>query len=163
MEFTKVTSNNEADNRSMMVVLWDLGPSKPVQPKRPKAPTGKEGDPAFELAKVEFAEELEEYQAEMKAHKQAKIDFAEFEKRYGGPYEIPMWSCDANDALERGQGRYCISSKTRGYEKTKNGGLPEGVKPGHGQAENERREREGIADFEAARRSDPVFGAEVRT
>jgi len=157
-EGIRVTSNNESDNRLMHVFLWDLGPSKPAAPKRPKAPVGKEGDPEYDLAMIEFTEAKADYESELKAYKQAKLDYADFEKRYGGPYEIMQWSCDAQDTLTRDPDRYCISSRTRGYEKLKNGGLPAGMKPGHGQAENLRRLAEGNADLAEARRRDPQFG-----
>lgn len=156
------------------VVLWDLGPSKPVMPKRPDAPEGAPGTPKYDLAQIEFKEVLEGYDAALKAFRQAKIDHADFLKRYGGPYELEMWSCDAHDAIARGverdadgeivRHRYVISSKTRGHERLKNGGLPTGMKPGHGQSEIERRVAEGDAEFEAARRADPIFGTqEVRS
>lgn len=158
LNFTRITSNNATDNAAMMVVLWDLGPQKPEPPVRPEAPQGKEGTPAYDLAMVDFRQSLEEYDAALKAHKQAKTDFADFEKRYGGPYEISMWSCDAEDALSRDPTRYCISSKTRGHGRKHNGGLPRHLKPGHGHEENLRREAEGYADAAAVRRTDPVFG-----
>lgn len=160
LEFTKVTSNNEVDNASMMVVLWDLGPSKPEAPKRPKAPKGNEGEPEYDLALVDFRMEMEDYETALRKHKADKIAYAKFEKDYGGAYEITMWSVDAHDALERDPKRYCISSKTRGHGRLKNGGLPIGVKPGHGQSEVERRAREGDADLEVLRRADPVFGTQ---
>lgn len=158
LAFTRITSNNAADNASMKVWLWDLGPSKPEAPKRPKAPVGKEGDPEYDLAMVDFREALGDYETGLKAYKQAKLDYADFEKRFGGPYEILMWSCDASDALDRAPKRYHISARTRGHEKAKNGGLPAGVQPGHGHAENLRRMAEGDADLAAAMRRDPVFG-----
>jgi hypothetical protein len=150
------------------VIMWDCGPPEPQPPKRPKPPKGTEGDPEYDLALVEFREQLGEYELALQAYKQAKLDYAAFQKRYGGPYEIPMWSADANDALDRDQRavkegrqaelRYFISSKTRGYEKLKNGGLPKGKEPGHGQAENLRREAESNSELAAAMRADPVFG-----
>lgn len=162
MEFTKITSNNEADNQSMYVWLWDLGPAKPVAPVRPKAPTSKEGSPEYDLDMVDFREAIAEYDAALKTHKVAKAEVADFEKRFGGPHEIMQYSCDAQDTLARAPTRYCISSRTRGHEKLKNRGLPIDVKPGHGQAEQERREQEGEADLVALKRSDPHFTQEAR-
>ena len=162
IEGIKITSNNEADNRAMMVWLWDLGPAKPVAPARPKAPTSKEGSPEHDLEMVEFREAIGEYELALKTYKAAKAELSDFEKRFGGPHEIPQYSVDAADTLARDPARYCISSRTRGYEKLKNRGLPTGVKPGHGQAEQERREQEGEADLVAARRSDPHFAQETR-
>lgn len=140
------------------VVLWDLGPKKPEMPERPAAPDGKPGDAKYDLAMVEFKETLEDYERALKAFRQAKLDFEDFARRYGGPFEIEMWSCDASDSLQRDPKRYCISSKTRGHERRKNRGLPIGVSPGHGQAEQERRANEGDSDLMAAMRADPVFG-----
>lgn len=156
--FTKISNPLIEDNASMMVVLWDLGPEAPKPPVRPKAPVGKEGDPEYDLSLIEFREQIEGYEAALKAYRQAKIEYADFERRYGGPYEIVMWSCDAHDALERAPKRYRISSKTRGHGRLKNNGLPIGVSPGHGQSEIERRAMEGDADLAALRRADPVFG-----
>lgn len=160
MLFTKVTSNNEADNQTMMVWLWDLGPDKPVIPVKPAAPVTKEGTPAHDLAMIDFREAIADYEAGLKAYKAAKAELVDFEKRFGGPHEIQQYSCDAQDTLARAPKRYCISSRTRGHEKLKNRGLPIGRTPGHGQAEQERREREGEAEFEAIRRADPVFGTQ---
>lgn len=143
------------------VVLWDKGPQKPVMPKQPATPDGKPGEPKYELAMVEFKAVLEAYDVALKAYRQAVVDFADFEKKYGGPYELEMWSCDAHDALQRDPDRYIVSNKTRGHERLKNGGLPIGMKPGHGQAAQQRRAAEHEAEFETARRADPVFGQEV--
>lgn len=163
---------NSADIQQ--VILWDLGPMKPVAPKRPTVPKvfkeSKEGDPEYDLAKIDFADQLEDYQDALRAWKKAKIDFAEWHKQNGGAVEIPFWSCDASDALARDaanapvddegnkQLRYFISARTRGHANLPNRGLPSGKKPGHGQSELERRMREGDADMVAARRADPVFG-----
>jgi hypothetical protein len=149
-----------ADQGDMMVYLWDLGPKEPKAPKRPDVPQGKEGNPEYDLAVIEFKEKLEGYEQALKEFRRAKDDHAAFRKTYGGPYEIRMWSCDAADALARDEHRYRISSRTRGYEKLKNRGLPEGLTPGHGHEENLRREQEGDAELLAARRRDPVFGTQ---
>lgn len=159
MQPVRITSNLEIDNRTLQVVLWDLGPSVPEPPTRPEVPTGKEGDPKFDLAMIEFRQQMEDYEAALKVFGSARKEYAAFQKQQGGPIERIFWSCDAQDALARDPKRYCISSSTRGYEKLKNRGLPIGVKPGHGQAENERRAAEGAADLAAAQRADPVFGA----
>lgn len=150
------------DQRLQMVVLWDLGPPKPEAPKRPKfvAPAStKEGDPEYDLAKIEFREIMEQYDADLRAYGRAKTEFADWNKRYGGPYEIfNMFSCDAEDALARDPKRYCISARTRGHERRPNQGLPEGLKPGRGHFENLKRIEAGESDLAAARRADPVFG-----
>ena len=146
------------DRGTQMVVLWDLGPEKPVAPKRPAAPKGKEGEPEYDLAKVEFQEQLDDYQAALKAYSKAKADYADWLKRVGGPIELTMWSCDAADSLARDAKRYCISASTRGHSHLPNHGLPEGRKPGNGHVEQQRRIAAGEADMEQLRRRDPVFG-----
>lgn len=161
LEFTRVTNTLAPELAKTYVVLWDIGPSKPKAPDRPVAPKGKEGDPEFDLKLIEFKQELDDYGEALKAFKQAKIDHAAWHKKNGGAIELPMYSCDAHDALERDPKRYFISASTRGHEKDANYGLPEGCKPGHGQAENVRRAQEGMADYLAARKADPVFGQEM--
>lgn len=172
LAFTKITSNLEVDNRAMRVWLWDCGPAKPDAPKRPAVPKGREGEAEYDLAMIDFRQAIADYDEALKTYGQRKKEFAEFESRFGGPYLILFWSCDANDALSndaravkegrQAQRRYYISSRTRGYEKLPNMGLPQNAKPGHGHAENMRREEEGDADMAFMRRSDPVFGQEQR-
>lgn len=148
------------------VWLWDIGPKKPEMPRKPsapKAPAGhkgewKEGDPEYELAMVEFKETLDAYTASRAQYRLDLAAYAAWNKRFGGPYELRQFSCDAHDTLQRDPERYFISSRTRGHEKKKNGGLPEGMKPGPAHAENLRREQAGHEEFEAAMRADPVFG-----
>jgi len=150
------------------VYLWDCGPEKPVAPKRPDVPKGTDGDPEYEVAKVEFKDLLETYERQIREYARAKVEFEKWQSDYGGPIERRFWSCDAQDAMARDQRavaesrqkepRYYISTRTRGYERKHNLGLPKGVKPGHGQAAQEERERQGIADLERAARADPVFG-----
>lgn len=147
-----------ADRGTQMVVLWDLGPQKPVAPKRPTAPKGKDGDPEFDLAKVEFQEELEAYQVALKAHQKAKTEYAGWLENVGGPIEQTKWSVDAADALARDPKRYCISASTRGHSNLPNRGLPEGVKPGKGHLEEQRRIAAGESDLEQLKKRDPVFG-----
>lgn len=150
------------------VYLWDLGPEKPTQPKKPETPRGKNGDPDYELAKVEFEEELETYREAIKTFKRHKDEFAAWQTRYGGPVEYLFdhpnaVEAIANDARAVAEGRqtrlrWYVSSRTRNKSRLPNRGLPEGMKPGHGQADQERRAAEGETDLIAARRADPVFG-----
>jgi hypothetical protein len=157
-----------ADRERSMIYLWDCGPSEPKAPVRPKAPKGQEGEPEYDLAMVEFRRAIIDYEEGLKTWNARKIEYAQFLRQYGGPYEIKMWSVDARDALERDalaveegrqdKKRYCLSARTRGYSNLPNGGLPLNMKPGHGHAENMRREREGEADTASIMRSDPVFG-----
>lgn len=159
-----------ADRERSMIFVWDCGPAIPEAPKRPVAPKGKEGDPEHDLAVVDFRQALVEYENDIKTYGARKTEYAQFQKQWGGPYEIKFWSVDARDALERDKNavdegrqpgkRYYISSRTRGYDGLPNGGLPGNLKPGAGHFENLRREREGDADVEAARRADPVFGTQ---
>lgn len=157
-EFTRVTNSLAPELAKTYVILWDIGPSKPAAPDKPTLPKGKEGDPEFDVAMVEFREALEEYQLAYKAFIQAKIDYAKWQKDQGGAIELRMFSCDAHDALARDPDRYHISASTRGHEKLKNHGLPKDHKPGKGQEENVRRAQQGEAEFNAARAKDPVFG-----
>jgi hypothetical protein len=153
------------DRGTMMVVLWDVGPRKPVQPKRPDTPQGKDKDPSYEIAKAEFADTLEVYQAELKAFREAKKEYEAWNKQWGGPYEMfNYWSCDAQDALKNDPERYFISASTRGHGALPNRGLPEGLKPGRGHFDNLERIRAGDSDMAKIRQSDPVFGKqELRT
>lgn len=150
------------------VVLWDCGPPKPEMPKRPKPPVGKDGEPEYDLAMIEFREALVDYEAGLRVYKERIAEHTAFHVRNGGPVEFVQWSCDAQDTLRhdgaavddgrQAERRYYISSRTRGHAKLRNGGLPNGVKPGHGQAEQDERARQGGLDFETLRRADPVFG-----
>ena len=162
MEFTKVTNNLEGDLDLTWVYLWDKGPVKPVPPKRPALPTGKQGDPEFDLAMIEFKETLEDYERALRLYSKAKDEFAEWQKNKGGPEELRMYSVNATEALQRDPERYCVSARTRGHGSRINQGLPEGIKPGRAHYENLARIAAGESDMEVARRSDPVFGDEVR-
>ena len=172
VKFSNVDKGSLAEgmiNREIsMVYLWDCGPSKPVAPKRPETPKGKEGDPEYDLAKVEFKVALDQYQEDLASYGRRKEEFRDFDRRYGGPFEVKMWSVDARDALARDgeavangkqdRQRWYLSARTRGYESLPNHGLPGNMKPGHGHAENLRREREGEDDLAAVKKSDPIFG-----
>lgn len=189
-EFTKVTNTLGPELAKTFVILWDIGPHKPSAPKRPDAPKGKPGQPEFDLSMLEFKEELENYEAALKAYGRAKTEYADWQKKEGGAIERTFYSCDATDALARDAAnapmldvldrdgnpvldeqtgepkkaprlRYFISASTRGHERLKNHGLPDGVKPGQGQSENMRRQREGEEEFLRARAADPVFGQEM--
>jgi hypothetical protein len=153
------------DQRLQTVVLWDMGPPKPEPPKKPRwvAPNGtKEGDPDYDLAKLEFKGVLEQYEDDLRTYGRAKQEYAEFQKQWGGPYEClgvgPYFSVDAWDAIQRDPKRYCVSSRTRGYGNRPNQGLPDGVKPGRGHFENLKRIEAGESDLALARARDPVFG-----
>lgn len=153
------------DRGTQMVVLWDIGPAKPTQPKRPDAPSGKNGDPSYELAKVEFEDTLAEYKTTLEQYRLNVKAYQAWHKKWGGPYEMyNVWSVDADDHLARDPKRYFISSRTRGHAGKPNHGLPEGLSPGKGHYENLKRIEQGESDMAAMRQSDPVFGkVELRT
>lgn len=157
-EFTRVTNSMSPELAKTHVILWDIGPQKPVAPAKPALPKGKEGDAEHDVAMVEFREALDDYQIAYKAFIQAKIEYAKWQKDQGGAIERFFFSCDAHDAIQRDPKRYHISASTRGHEKLKNHGLPEGHKPGRGHAENVRRAEEGEAEYAALKKADPVFG-----
>jgi hypothetical protein len=150
------------------VILWDIGPEAPKPPKRPALPKGGEGTPEYDLAKVEFSRELQKYDGELAMFARRRDEFAKWERELGGPIEYEFWSVDAADALARDvaavregrqvRRRWFISSRTRGSEKLPNRGLPEGMAPGRGQSEIERRRIEENAELAAAMNADPVFG-----
>lgn len=158
----KLSGDLMIDQHTDMVVLWVMPPDRPQPPKRPVPPKGQVGEPEYDLEMIEFRDAMEGYEADLRKYKAAKEAYAEFEDKYGGPYEIVQKSVDAADSLARDPKRFRISSKTRGYERLKNKGLPQGVEPGHGQAEQEERARQANVDLETLRRSDPVFGSSER-
>jgi len=176
-EYTKISGvergslvDGMADREASMVYLWDAGPTAPTQPKRPIPPRGKEGEPEYDLAVIDFREALSVYEAELKAFSARKAEYARWEAQVGGAEEIKMWSVDARDALDRdslavkekrqSSRRYFISARTRGFGSLPNGGLPDNMKPGARHFANLERERDGDSDLAAARRADPVFGAQ---
>jgi hypothetical protein len=146
------------DQASMYVWLWDLGPLKPVVPVKPKAPLTKDGTPDHDLAMIDFRQAIADYEADLVVYKKANEEYIRFQRVNGGPIELMRYSVDADDILMRDPKRYCISSRTRGHSALKNRGLPPGVRSGHGQAAQELRERQGEADLQVLRRSDPIFG-----
>ncbi len=158
LEFTRITNSLAPELAKTYVILWDIGPLKPSAPAKPVAPKGKEGEPEYDIAMVEFKESLEAYAEARKAYLAGLKEHAIWQKDQGGAIERQMFSCDANDALERAPERYFISSSTRGYSQLKNQGLPAGYRPGRGHDANLERARQGEAEFAAARAKDPVFG-----
>jgi hypothetical protein len=114
------------------------------------------------------AQAIGDYEIGLKAYRGLKNEYAEWDKKYGGPYEFIQWSVDARDtfaadkkAVEESRQdklRYYLSSRTRGYSGLKNAGLPDNSRPGRTHAENLKRELESNADLAAAQRRDPVFG-----
>ena len=164
------------DVHSNKVVLWDTGPRRPgAPPAKPAMPAGEKGTPEYDLATLEFQDELEQYAEALKAHRAAKKEWDEFQRRWGGPYEIfNVWWVDARDMLSNGKCRKCTNcaqgqacesprymlsaSSGSQYKHLKNRGLPEGMKPGRGQEEQLQRIKEGRDNFLREVRNDPVFG-----
>lgn len=130
---------------NLMVRIWDLGPKKPEAPKKPDVPKGKDGDPEFELAKIEFEGALVIYRADLIAYGRARIDYDNWQANMGGPAELEMWSVGAKDAKARDPDRYVDK-------------LPRGVKPGPGHFKNLEREQERMSEQDEAARRDPQFG-----
>lgn len=144
-----------SDLPKMMVRVWDLGPSVPDTPDKPALPTGKEGSPEHDLALIDFKAAIANYETALKAFGQAKKDFAEWQKTYGGPYEKEMYSVDAREALEIEPERYLVSD-----DRLPNHGLPKGRKPGKWHHEEKQRQEE-LRRFTAQQRArDPVFGSQ---
>lgn len=147
------SSQIDRDTAAMRVRMWDIGPKEPVAPKRPTPPKGAEGSPEYKLAMLDFDEAIKSYEAESAAYAVAKRDYDRWQAEYGGPIELDMASVDARDALTRDPARYIVSNP-----KKPNGGLPKGMKPGPAHMENMRRKEAELAEFEAVRRTDPVYG-----
>lgn len=170
-EFSKFRSNLIDAHADMKVWLWDCGPEEPDLPDPPDAPTGKEGDPKYDLAKLVFKRKLRDYEEALLRFERDLAEFRDFQKRYGGPIEMMQWSCDAQDTLRndanavkegrQAKTRWHLSSRTRGHDKLKNGGLPLGMKPGHGHQASIERQIAGEKEFVAAMKADPVFGQEI--
>lgn len=171
-EFALYRSNLIDSHAAMKVWLWDCGPEEPELPEPPDAPTGKDGDPKYDLAKIQFKRKLKAYEDALLRFEQQTIEFTRWERQNGGPVETLHWSVDAKDAMKndaravsegrQGKLRYHISARTRGYDKLKNGGLPHGVTPGHGQQAAVERAIAGEKEFLAAMKADPVFGQEMQ-
>jgi len=171
-EYSRYRSNLIDAHADSKVWLWDCGPEKAKKPTSPAKPVGLAGDPDYDLAVIEWREELEKYEADLKAYKVAMREFEDWEKRMGGAIERIFWSTNARDALandaraveegRQSKPRWFISSRTRGHEKLRNRGLPVGVKPGHAHQAEVDRQIAGDKEFIAALKADPQFGQEIR-
>ncbi len=163
-----ITSDVDVDKHLQQVFLWDIGPEKPTAPVRITVPKGVAGEPEYDLALLEFRDELASYEQALIAYRRARIEYDTFMRTNGGATESRHWSCDAQDALRndakaveegrQARRRWYVSSRTRGHERLANNGLPEGVRPGRQQAENRAREASAMEIFAQAKRSDPNFG-----
>lgn len=182
-EFSKYRSNLLDAQGDMKAWLWDCGPEEPGLPEPPSAPQGREGDPKYDLAKVQFRRALKAYEEQLLLYEQRAAEFKDWNIRMGGPMERLFYSCDARDALfydkravEEGRQthrRYYVSHRNSrnviamlqrfGHEALKeNGGLPAKLKPGRGHQEEIERQIAGEKEFVAALRADPQFGQEMR-
>jgi hypothetical protein len=137
---------------SGFVDLWDLGPEKPTAPAKPVFECkAKEGTPDYDVARAEFKETLEKYEADLAAYRRSKREFDHWHQHVGGPKKVEMWPVDARTVLERqANGQH---SDLR-YHKH----LPKGMRPGKAQVEAEER---AAAEAEARKQDmdrDPHFG-----
>src|SRR5208282_1228932 len=165
-EYSKYRSNLIDAHADMKVWLWDCGPEEPLMPDAPDEPAGADG-PKRDLARLIYKRALASYEQALLKFERDDIDYKNWQKHYGGPIELMQWSCDARDTLQNDARavaenrqlapRWHLSSRTRGHEKLKNGGLPAGVKPGHGHQANLDRQIAGEKEFINVMKADPVF------
>jgi hypothetical protein len=171
-EFSRYRSNLLDAQADLHWWLWDCGPTEPELPEAPEAPSGKEGEPKYDLAKLQYRRELKKYEAALEKYEADSAAYEKWMRDNGGPIEIAFWSVDAKEALENDaravrdgrqqKARYHISARTPGHGRLKNGGLPAGMKPGHGHQANLERQIAGEKEFVEALKADPVFGQEMR-
>jgi hypothetical protein len=177
------------DLRSMSAWLWDTGPTEPDYPEPPQMPEGKEGDPKYDLAKIQFKRALRAYEEALLDYERRLAEYKDFKRRYGGPIEVKFWSVDAMDAIKydllavfegrQAKPRWYVSKRTttmlqnrilgamrdtlerEKVELDVRLGLPKGMKPGAGHQAALERQIAGEAEFTAALRADPQFGQEM--
>lgn len=158
---------NSADLQQVRV--WDVGPEEPMPPREPIEPVGKSGEPKYEMGKLRYQKALKKYSKDLDEYEKLQTEYEKWHRQNGGPIELFWWSIDAQQNMQKDMAavkegrqskpRYYVSTRTRGWKnRAPNLGLPEGLKPGHGQADLERRALEHDSEFAAAMRSDPVFG-----
>lgn len=147
----------DPDAGSMLVKMWDVGPTKPQAPEKPAMPEGKEGTPAYELAMIEIEGQLAKYRSDLQAYGKQLRDFEQWHKTYEGPYEIIDHSVNVREAMQNDPERYFVSD-----DRLPNHGLPKGRRPGkwHEHQKQVRAEESRARARELAR--DPVFGQEIR-
>jgi hypothetical protein len=170
-EFSSYTNDLLDALAQSKVYLWDCGPEEPRLPEPPEEPSGRGGDPKYDLERLKYKRALKHYEDELLTFENRDKEFRHWHFAVKGPVEIMMWSVDARDALandskavadgRQKKPRYFVSSRTRGWEKTKNLGLPPGVVPGPGHKENLDRQIAGDQKFVEALKADPQFGQEV--
>jgi hypothetical protein len=137
----------------------------PTEPEPPGLPFA---DPKYHLENLRHKRAVKRFEDELIIYERNETEFQHWHRNVRGPVELVMWSCDARDALEHdGRAvadkrqkklRYYISSRTKGYEKTQNFGLPKDVEPGPGHQDNLLRQFAGEKEFIEALKKDPQFG-----
>jgi hypothetical protein len=163
-EYSSYSNNLIDELGKSKVFLWDCGPEEPLPPDEPDPPPV--NDP---LALLRHKRAVKRYEEALLIYDRNEAEFQHWQKNVRGPVEIVMWSCDARDALEHdGRAvadkrqqklRYYLSSRTRGYEKLRNFGLPNGMTPGAGHQDNLDRQIAGEKEFIEVLKKDPQFGA----
>lgn len=186
-EFSKFRSNLIEAHADTMVWLWDCGPEEPELPEAPEPPEGKDGEPKYDLAKLQYKRKLKAYEAALEQYERDDKDYQSWHHNNNGAVEVMFWSTNARDALandalavkekRQTQLRWYVSSRTRGYgngslakdphAKTGKGGiqangLPIGTKPGKRNQENIDRQLAGEKEFVALLKADPHFGQEAK-
>jgi hypothetical protein len=144
---------NDNGTNTLLVRMWDTGPTAPKTPKRPKVPEGREGEPEYDLAMIEFKSTLSKYETALSRWGQEKRDFDDWHKTYDGPYELSMFSVEAREALQRDGKRYFVSDS-----RLDNHGLPTGMKPGIYHDQQRVLEAARQRELAATMAKDPVFG-----
>jgi hypothetical protein len=163
-EYSSYSNNLIDELGKSKVFLWDCGPEEPPVPDEPEPPPL--NDP---LALLRHKRAVKAYEAALAIYDRNEAEYQQWQRNVRGPVEIVMWSCDARDALEHDARavadkrqkklRYYVSSRTRGFEKSKNFGLPAGMTPGAGHQENLDRQIAGEKEFVEVMKKDPQFGA----
>jgi hypothetical protein len=170
-EFSSYTNNMLDEHAKSKVWLWDCGPEEPALPEEPDPPTLPVTDPRYPLEQLRHRRTVKNYEEELVRFDAREREHKHWHTNVRGPVELMMWSTDARDALAHdaravAEGRqqklrYYISSRTRGYERIKNLGLPRDVVPGEGHQENIERQLAGHKEFAEILKSDPQFGQEA--
>jgi hypothetical protein len=162
-EHSRYRSNLIDVHASMKILIWDIGPERPVRPAKPVPPNAPPDSVEALIAGIElkeavanFQQQLEHYVVLLKAHDS-------WHAQHNGPTVILQWSCDArdtfaNDGRAVAEGRQHKRRYYRYDPRAPRMGLPVGVEPGAShQAALERQAADDHA-HEEARRNDPVFG-----
>ena len=171
-EFSSYSNNLIDELQKSKVWLWDCGPEEPAPPAEPEPPVLLMTDPKYHLENLRHKRAVKRFEDALLIYERNEAEFQHWHRNVRGPVELMMWSTDARDALAhdakavadgRQQNlRYYISSRTRGYERVKNLGLPKDMLPGEGHRENLERQLAGEKEFVEILKADPQFGQETR-